>query len=214
MDRLVELLTEFPTVVFTSLLAFCLAWWIVSLVVSGADGDFDADVDGDADLDVGNADGFHHSIGRALQLGTVPLSLACTVLAFGAWALSLMGQMVIDALDVTGVVLVLLGLVLIVAALAFGVVLLKAVAKPAARVFVTETAPGRHDSVGATCKVRSITETRQIVDAEVLTGRTKGSIIRVTAPAGQFARGDLALVVDVDERDVFTIHPLDPELHP
>lgn len=212
MDRLVELLTEYPTVVFTSLLAFCLAWWIVSLVVSGADGDFDADTDADVDIDGG--DSISHSLGRVLQVGTIPLSLACTLLVFVAWAVSLVGQMVIDNLDPTGAAKVLLGLAVIGIALIAGAYGLKVISRPAARLFVTELAPGRHDSLGATCKVRSVTDRGVLVDAEVLTGPTKGSIVRVSAPVGQFRRGDVALLVDVDERDVFTIHPLDPQLHP
>jgi Protein of unknown function (DUF1449) len=56
MNRVLELIGSFPTVVFTAVLAFCLVWWIISLVLSGGeggnDGDADFDVDADADVDV------------------------------------------------------------------------------------------------------------------------------------------------------------------
>jgi hypothetical protein len=53
MNRVIELVGSFPTVVFTAVLAFCLVWWIISLVLSGGEGGND----GDTDFDVEGADG-------------------------------------------------------------------------------------------------------------------------------------------------------------
>ncbi|MFN0027825.1 MAG: hypothetical protein ACKV2O_11700 [Acidimicrobiales bacterium] len=44
MARLVDLLGSFPTVMFTALLVFCLASWLVSLAVSGLEGDAEFDL--------------------------------------------------------------------------------------------------------------------------------------------------------------------------
>jgi hypothetical protein len=66
MKRVIELLSSFPTVVFTAVLAFCLVWWFISLVVSGADGTGETDVDGDVDFDGDFGSGGHpggHSVG-------------------------------------------------------------------------------------------------------------------------------------------------------
>jgi hypothetical protein len=199
MRRLVELLTEFPTVIFTSVLAFCLAWWIVSMIVSGADGDFDADVDAD----------------HPLHLGNLPLSLACTILATFGWSLSLLGQIALDALNLTGALLVIAAIGLGIVALGFGFKMLAVLAKPAARIFVSEAAPQRHASVGATCRVRTTHVTESFGDAEVLTGETKGSIVKVRSHDHDFTRGDLALLIAFDEsNEAFTIAELDPHLTP
>jgi hypothetical protein len=201
MKRLIELLTEFPTVIFTAVLAFCLAWWIVSIVVSGADGDFDADLDADVD--------------HPLHLGHLPLSLACTILVTFAWALSLLGQIALDAFVLTGVILVAGSIALAVASVAFGLKMLGILAKPAARIFVSEPAPHRHASVGASCRIRTTHVTDSFGDAEVLDGPTKGSLVKVRSNGHEFARGDVALIIEFDERsEAFAIVEHDPHLTP
>jgi uncharacterized membrane protein len=222
MQRLIELLTEFPTVMFTAVLIFCLAWWVISLVVSGVDGsgdvdvDADVDLDVDADLDVNGSDHAHPvSIGRVLQLGTLPLSLAFTILAAVAWSVSLLLQLVLDSFSTSAALGVVLGIVVALFAVAVGVKTLAAVAKPAARVFVSESAPERAASVGSTCKIRTTHVTGAFGDAEVLTGPTKGSLIRVRTSTGDFQRGDIALVIAFDESsESFTITELDASLAP
>jgi hypothetical protein len=65
MKRVIELVSSFPTVVFTAVLAFCLVWWIISLLLSGGeggnDGDTDFDVDTDAEFGHGHAAGHVHT---------------------------------------------------------------------------------------------------------------------------------------------------------
>ena len=82
-----EYLTSFPTAIFTAVLVFCIAWWVISLLFSAAD--FDTDADADAD---GDNDGLGDHIGRVLGSGPVPIPLAVTILAFGMWASSLVLQ--------------------------------------------------------------------------------------------------------------------------
>jgi hypothetical protein len=275
MNRVVELVSSFPTVVFTGLLAFCLVYWLLSLVISGLDGsgevDADSDFDADFDGDVGNGSGHggsvshaghvgvgghaghmghashgghdvhgahtsdhvSHAVGnhgahggrsfsakfaKTLRLGEVPLALGLTVLSFGAWATSGIMQLVFDGVTKKHPLIHLVSLAISIAimfvALALGFRLLGAFAKVSAPLFVTTTAPMRHEALGGTCRIRTTHVTGSLGEAEVLTGVAKGQIVRVRTDKGDFVRGDIAQLVDYDETtSAFTIVELDPVLH-
>ncbi len=189
-----QTLSTFPTAIFTGILIFCLTWWLITLVVAGLDADVDLDAD-DPDI---------------LGIGNLPIALAFTLLAFGAWATSLLVTVAIDDADTPPI-----GLVIGVAAGAIfgGLLFLRLAAKPLSRLFHTEQGPARTDSVGAICKVRTLHVDQRFGDAEIVSGTTKGSIVRVRAAPGLFHRGDLAHVIDFDEAaEAFTIVELDDEL--
>ena len=69
MSEFVELITAFPAVVFTALLAFCLAWWLVATVAGIGDG-----VDSEPD-----ADGALDDIGDTLGISAVPPAIGLAV---------------------------------------------------------------------------------------------------------------------------------------
>jgi hypothetical protein len=196
---MIDLLTSFPTSIFTGFLVFCLAWWLITLLVAGLDADADLDVDGDG-------------LGEALGFSSVPLPLALTLLGFGAWSMSLVLQLVLRT-DDTGAVAVGSAVAIIAAALVVGLGFLKLMSKPLGRLFHTEHAPTRASTVGATCKVRTLTVTTGFGDAEVTTGPTRGSVVKVRAADGRFVRGDLAHIIDYDEAtEAFIIDDLDESL--
>lgn len=189
-----QTLTTFPTAIFTGILIFCLAWWLITLLVAGLDADVDLDADG-PDL---------------LGFGNLPIALAVTLLAFGAWATSLLATVALDDGDSPPI-----GLILGIGAGAIvgGLLFLRLAAKPLSRLFHTEQGPARTDSVGAICKIRTLHVDQRFGDAEIVSGTTKGSIIRVRAAPGLFHRGDLAHVIDFDEAaEAFAIAELDDEL--
>jgi hypothetical protein len=189
-------LSSFPTAIFTGILIFCLAWWLITLLVAGLDADVDLDADGPDFL------GFGH----------MPIALALTLLSFGAWAASLVLSTQIDDVDAAGIGTV-LGIAA--AALVVGAITLRVLSRPLSRLFHTEHAPERAATVGATCKVRTLHVDERFGDAEVINGVNCGSLIRVRAGPGQFHRGDLAHVIDFDEAtESFTISELADELRP
>lgn len=201
-----KLLTSFPTVIFTGFFAFCLAWWLITI----AFGALDLDIDSDAD-----ADGVGDHIGKALGSGAVPIPLALTVLAFGAWAASLALQAVLSSsdsphLDLGVAIAVLIG------AMVTGVVLLRLLARPLSRVFHTELALQRRAAVGSVCKIRTVSVNETGGQAEVVNGGLRGNLIPVRAGmGGPFHRGDHALIVDYDEASGrYTITDIDDDLLP
>ena len=213
--KLIELMSRFPTVVPTAVLIFCLAWWIVSLLVSGVDTDTGAMARGRGPAGArglprgGRAgrrgkrvsrSGSRSRLRRSLHMDVLPLSMAVTVLSFGTWAVSLIGSLVLDRADLTGWAFAAAGAGLLSVALLAGLGLLSLFAIPAEKVFVTHVAPNRGDAVGATCKIRSIRGDRG--DARMLTGTTAGAIVSIElAPGVTLVSGDEALVVSYDEAD-------------
>ena len=189
-----QTLTTFPTAIFTGILIFCLAWWVITLLVAGLDADVDLDADGP----------------DFLGIGSLPIALAFTLLAFGAWATSLLATVAIDDGDTLPIgPIVGIGAGAIVGGLLF----LRLASKPLSRLFHTEQGPARTDSVGAICKIRTLHVDQRFGDAEIVSGTTRGSIIRVRAAPGLFHRGDLAHVIDFDEAaEAFAIAELDDEL--
>lgn len=244
---MIELLTSFPTSVFTVLLAFCLTWWIVTTLLSGidTDADFEHSHAQAGHTGHGHASGGHpaHGAGRGagrhgvrrsgsrrggqrgqsrssgggladfFSFSTVPLPLALTIITFGAWSVSLLLQLLVG--DSSGHIAVIVGIGVAVVALLAGSALLRTIRTPVAKLFDMEIAPGRDRSVGATCKVRTLVVTERLGDAEVLTGPTRGSLIRVRADEGRFARGDIAVIIDYDPiTEAFVIDELDESLRP
>lgn len=203
-----RLLTSFPTVIFTGFFAFCLAWWLITLLFSSLDFDLDADADADAD-------GLGDHIGKALGSGAVPIALAITILSFGMWAASLLIQSLLTSADDphlgTGVAIVVL-----VVALVAGALLLRVLSKPLGKLFHTERAPERRSAVGSVCKVRTLYVGDTGGQAEVVNGGLRGNLISVRAGmGGPFHRGDHALIVDYDESSGrYTIADIDDDLLP
>jgi hypothetical protein len=229
MNKVIELISSFPTVIWTAVLAFCLAWWLVSLVVSGIDGSGEVDVDGDGDLDLdgdldgdGDVDGtdrFLGSVAKMLHVGQVPLSLGLTVLSFGAFTVSGLLQLAVGGVSSgkawPGGALFAVSAVVFMVASVFGLGLLWYFAKLTAPLFVTEKAPERIAALGGTCRIRTTHVSNSLGEAEVISGSAKGQIVRVRTDDGDFALGDLAQLIGYDaESAAFTIVELDPVLRP
>ena len=199
MDRVVELLSSYPTVIFTALLMFCLAWWLVSIVVSGADGaDTDMDADGDGD--------FFGRAGRLIGTGAVPVSLGFTVLSFGGWAVCLLLSVAVNPDELSGRAARLVGTGILVGGGFAGLGLVRFFARVSKPVFTTLTAPRRHENLGARVRIRTTLVTHSFGQAEVLTGPLRGAVVKVRAAEGRFTRGDIALVIDFNaETNVYDI---------
>ena len=248
MDRVIEVVSTWPTVGFTALLIVFLTWWLVSLIVSGIDGDFggdlDADMGGDIDADLGGdgAQGTHtHTPGgsgrhltpgtrrastgrsrtrrglvstvlRATGLGSTPLSLGLTVFSFGAWSASLLATLTWRDRLIGGTATA-AGLGTVALALVVGSIVVRRFAALMAPVFEDNYAPVRSDGAGAQARIRTTYVDETFGQAEILTGPTRHSIVKVRAPAQCFVRGDIVLIVGYDAAsDSFDIAELDPVL--
>ena len=209
MQKIVELITSFPTVIFTVPMIFCFMWFLLGMVVSGLDvgeGDFDIDADADGDID-----GLDH-IASALHLGTLGLPLVLLMLTFVGWAVSLMFSIAMDSAGASTALTVLGGLVL---GLVGGVLFVWKIGGALGRALTTETAPERGAAIGCTCRVRTLEVSESFGDAELLSGPMRTSLVKVRAKAGLFHRGDIALVVELDPAtDAYWIAEIEEEYQP
>lgn len=209
MTEIIEQSVSFPTVIFTVPLIVCFLWFLLGMVVSGVDfgdGDFDVDLDGD-----GSVDGLEHVVG-ALHLGALGLPLALLMLSFGGWAVSLLVSLVaVDAglnTTLTFIVGFLLGLLA-------GFLFVWKVGGALGRALTTERGAERSSAIGCLCKVRTTRVTPSFGDAEVISGPMRTSIVKVRAEEGEFERGDVALLVDLDpEHDAYWIAEIEEQYRP
>jgi len=206
---LIELITSFPTVIFTVPLLFCFLWFLLGILVSGFDvgeGDFDVDLDGD-----GHIDGFEH-MAAALHVGALGLPLALLMLSLGGWTTSLLFSYGARQAGLSTTLAVIGGLLL---GLAVGVLFLSKVGGALGRALTTEQGAERSAAIGCVCKVRTLEVTETFGDAEIVSGAMRNSLVKVRAPQGMFKRGDIALVVQHDaERDAYWISEIDEEYRP
>jgi hypothetical protein len=208
-SEVVDLIVSFPTVIFTVPLVFCFFWFFLGLVISGFDigeGDFDLDLDHD-----GHVDAFEHFAG-ALHLGALGLPLALLMLSLGAWSSSLLFALAMRQVGVSSSLTILGGLLI---GLVVGLLFVWRVGGAVGRALSTEQGAERSAAVGCVCKVRTLTVSETFGDAEVLSGPMRSSIIKVRARAGQFSRGDVALVVEFDdEHDAYWVAEIEEEYQP
>ncbi len=212
MSEFVELITAFPAVVFTTMLAFCIAWWVVATLAGVGDG-----VDSEPD-----ADGALDDLGDALGISSVPPAIGLSIVSFVGWVVSLGVTAGVRALDVSGGTLAAAGVGALVVAWAAGVLIARPIARRAAPLFVTELAPSEREAVGAFARVRSpaIDDDDAGAPGEVVvtSGPLRGATFRAKASPGRlFASGATVHIIDADERDgrlVVTVDDVPRELAP
>jgi hypothetical protein len=208
--KLFDTLSHFPTVVPTTVLMFCLAWFGVSLLVSGLDGNpnthgprLRSGGKGHGKHPSGKHHGGHRHARKSharARIENVPLSLSATIVSFGAWAVCLLASFGLDALHLHNTVKIVAGATVLAVGVGVGLAMLTAFAIPAEKVLVMHAAPGRADAVGAMCRVRTLRN--GVGDAKVTTGRNAGSIIPFEiVPGDVVSVGDEALIVSYDPGD-------------
>jgi len=210
MSAFAELLTAFPAVIFTALLAFCLVWWLTATVAGVGDG-FDTDPEADGVLD---------DLGDALGLASVPPAIGLSVVSFAGWVVALVVTAALRATDVHGGVLALAGVVALVVALVVGVLIARPIVRRAAPLFVTELAPSERESLGAFARVRSPhvddDDTHAPGEIVVTSGPLRGATFRARAmPGRRYTSGATVHIVDADGHDgqlVVTVDDIPHEL--
>jgi hypothetical protein len=87
MQQMFEVASQFPTVIYTALLAILVVYWLIGLlglVDLGLAADIDLDVDADADLSVGGLTSFMLTFG----LTGVPFTLVISIVILICWLIS------------------------------------------------------------------------------------------------------------------------------
>ncbi len=197
-----EVITSFPTVIFTVLLAAVLLFWIVtSLIGIGEALDLEFDVADDLpDTGLGNALSF-------LGFAGLPMMLVATAVLLFAWATSTLLSLAIDG--ASDVVFAILAAAVTIIAFAVGVMAAMFFLRPLHRLMDDKLAPKRRDFVGRICQVTTLRVDAAFGQAEVNDPDGGSLLVQVRCDiANQLTAGSHALIIDLDdEAEVFQISP-------
>lgn len=87
MEQLIEVASQFPTIIYSTLLGIVVVYWLVGMLGLfdlDLSGDLDIDIDSDVDISVGGLTGFMLTFGFA----GVPFSLVLSILILIGWLIS------------------------------------------------------------------------------------------------------------------------------
>lgn len=87
MEQLLEVASQFPTIIYSTLLGIVVVYWLVGMLGLfdlDLSGDLDIDIDSDVDISVGGLTGFMLTFGFA----GVPFSLVISILILIGWLIS------------------------------------------------------------------------------------------------------------------------------
>ncbi|GGC62892.1 hypothetical protein IEU95_12405 [Hoyosella rhizosphaerae] len=201
---------RFPAVIFTFALIVVVVYWVLVLV-GGAALDL---LDGDPVDDGGDGGGALKAIG----LEGVPVTVALSLFVVFAWLTSIVGNVFLDSVGISGGGLAALLFVVLIAAIGAGVLITRMLAAPLRHVFHHTPPPSRADFVGRICIIRTSTVTPDFGQAEITSPDGSSALIQVRqsrehAVHGLLRSGASALVYDYDlDREFFWVCPVDPAM--
>lgn len=230
MAEFVQIVTSFPTVLFTLGMGLVSLYWLFTIVgaldIEALDGltgdldldaDLDLDVDVDADIDVdadadadvaGGAAGAWVWFANSIRLGRVPVAVTISLVALWGWVTAFLLTWV--SLRVGGIPVAVTMVGSTIGALAGGMALTNVTTRPLESWFVTHDARSNHTLVGELCRVTTGRVDGQFGQAELTVDTDHLTIsIRCDVPGATLARGDEALIVQFDtRREAFVVEPL------
>ena len=230
MAAFLALVTTFPVVVYTVLLAAAIVYWLFVMLgaihldsgdgaadglLDGADGghhvdvgDAGGDAGGDADAggdhgDVGDAPGGVAGMMAALKLRSVPITVVFSLLTLFSWLFSIIGV----EIGMTSTVLRVLAFVVAPILALFPT---SVMVRPFANLFLVAKAGKSKELVGKLCTIRTGTVTDRFGEATLEDGGA-GVVVRVRVESGEkLMRGQQAVIVGYDDqRHEFTVAPMD-----
>lgn len=191
MGEFVDAALSFPTIVFSFLLAAVLVYWLLVLL-------------GTLDIEIGDLD-----VGDGLGLGGVPVTVTASVLVVISWFVSLAGGVLVGAFEPGAFVRVLLGVGVLVVAVAVGLLVARVVAVPLRRLYAPGGEASRNDFVGRECVIRTGRVTGEFGQAEVTAVDGSSAIVQVRQTGEhELSNGRRALIFDYDiDGEFFWVAP-------
>lgn len=207
MSEFLHAIVEFPTVIFTGMLAVVLLYWL--FVVLGAvdidtlDFDIDIDLDGAVDGAAEAGEGALASLFGFIKFGKVPLTVSVSFIVLIGWFAMLVGM---NLLGEPGPII---GLGIFVGATVLAVVATSFLVRPLGGLFETHGATERSDLIGQTCVVRTGRVDANFGQADVEDGGS-GHILEIRCDRDGLARGANVLIIDYDpQREAYIVEAID-----
>jgi hypothetical protein len=208
-DAFTDVISSYPTSVYTVVLGIMLVFWIFAIIGmfdidlfpgEAGDGGFDADVDFDGEIP--GFIGLLHTLG----LTGVPLTLVISIIALLGFILSYFSSVWILLPLGSDILRYLGGTAILVASFAIAIPITAQAIKPMRPLFVKHYAPSKRDYIGHRCVVTS-----SKVDNEFGIGsvETHGAPLQIDirAQAGEvYSKGTALRIADYDpDQDAFEV---------
>lgn len=203
MDVFLERASTFPTAFFTILVAAAVLYWLVVIFTGIGDDGVEAGAEGLLESLDGTA-----ALLAWVGFGRAPISVLLTLWALLAWIACYLLMVPFGAFATGGWAAVLVALGVGIGALVLTAPLLHVIVDRLAPYFEAESAEGRSDLVGRSCRVDTGTVDLRFGQAR-LEENGDWRVVQVRCEPGRLARGDLALILHwSDELDAFLVEPL------
>ena len=193
MENVLNLISSFPTVIYTVPLVMCLVFWLFGML-GLFDVDFlDIDVDIDADVDAGPAGAL-----AALGLTGVPLIFSVSLLFLFSWAISLFSSAWLLPLVTHHIIWMIAAVVVVIFSFMIAIFFTGKITKPMSKIFVTHEARSNQSLVSKTCQITTLKVDQDFGQAKVEDGGA-GFIISVRAEQpNDLTKGNHALIYEYD----------------
>lgn len=216
MEQFLSIVTTFPVIVYTFLMAFVILYWLLAMLGAldidmldvDADIDVDVDVDVDVDTDINAGSGFDGET-ESLSglagfmarwgLNGVPFTVVLTVWVATAWLLCYLLTSVTLTLVSLDWLLTFLGIAWLILALVLSLPVTAKLVKPMKGMFKSYTAAEKSSFVGKVCVVKSVKVSSDYGQAEFDDGGA-GLLFDVRADeAYGIKKGDEVVLMSYDE---------------
>ena len=198
MADFLNIVTRFPTVVFTVLLGVILVYWLLAILGAVDIDILDLDVDVDVDADVSNVGGLTGLL-STLGLSGPPLTVILSVLIVSSWLISYFASAYLLVLVPWDMLHEFIGAGLLVGSFIVSIPVTAQLIKPLKGLFKVHTAKSKSQFIGATCKITTLEVTDTFGQAEIDDGEA-GIIVAVRSNTpNSFTKGDKAVVASYDK---------------
>ncbi len=206
MADFVDVVIQFPTIIFTVALAASFIFFVLTTLLGlGGEGGFDLDFD--VGGDVGDLDADPGGLFESLGLAGIPLAVTATLVSLFAWFSSLVLMSLVG--DRSTAVLVGIGFVVLVVALGIGFIAASFFSRPMSRIFNATGSRRRGDLSGQLCTVTTLKVTEDFGQAEVADASGGSHLVQIRCgDDNNLTAGDQALIFGLDTAtDAYLVSP-------
>lgn len=203
MNAWIELITGWPTAVYTVLLGVVVIYWLLALI-GFVDFEHDAfgidlkahqvDWDGQSDQMSTIA-----SYAVAFGLGGVPFSIVVSLITLIAWVLTGLASQFLLPWIPTETLRILVGIPLVVLAIAPAIVVTAWTIRPMRGLFVQHFARSNQSLIGMNCRVTTLTVTENFGQGEATDGTNNFNLRLSAVEPNEIGKGSRVTIVDYDE---------------
>ena len=177
MSSILNIVTEWPTIVYSVLLCVALLYWLMGII-----GLVDVDhhglhLTGHGDIEHPGAHGDVHgesenlstiaSYAVAFGLTSVPISLVVSLIVLFAWTASALATLYLLPMVPVGVIRFFSGIVILALALIPGIFFTALLSRPLRGLFVSHHAPSNESLIGQSCRVLTLKVTEDFGQGEI-----------------------------------------------